>query len=89
MKTKNKFINLAKVTFVPAIILNIVVMFLLFGFAISKNEPPEWLNVIGILVLGASIISWGAVSTVTIIKDIGPGIKEDFRQLKGIFKKDK
>lgn len=85
----NKFITLTKVTLVPAIILNTVIMFLLFGFAISRNEPPEWLIVVGAIVLGVTSIAWLIASTVMFIEGVWPEIKKELRQLRDIFKKDK
>lgn len=89
MKTTNKFITLTRVTLVPSTILNMVIMFILFGFAISKNDPPEWLIVIGAFVLGVSSIAWLITSTLIFVKDVWPEIKEDLKQIKDILKKDK
>jgi hypothetical protein len=74
---------------VPATILNIVIMLLLTGFAINKKDTPDWLIVIGTLVLGVSSIAWLITSTLMFIEDVWPEIKEDLRQLRDIFKKDK
>ena len=87
--TPNKFITLTRVTLVPATILNIVIMFLLAGFAINKKDTPDWLIVIGTLVLGVSSIAWLITSTLMFIEDVWPEIKEDLRQFRAIFKKDK
>lgn len=70
--TPNKFITLTKVTLVPSIILNTIIMFLLFGFVISKNDPPEWLTVIAAIVMGVSSIAWLIASTVMFIEGCKP-----------------
>ena len=64
-------------------------MFLLAGFAINKKDTPDWLIVIGTLVLGVSSIAWLITSTLMFIEDVWPEIKEDLRQFRAIFKKDK
>ena len=81
--TPNKFITLTKVTLVPSIILNAVIMFIFIAFVVSKNEPPEWLIVISAIVSGVSSICWLIAATVMLIEGVWPEIKEDFRQLKG------
>lgn len=86
--TPNKFITLTKVTLVPSIILNTIIMFLLFGFVISKNDLPEWLTVIAAIVMGVSSITWLIASTVMFIEGVWPEIKKDLRGIYGKRRRD-
>lgn len=82
MEKQNKFIFFAKVLFVPAVALNIIMMCIFTGLSLAKIPYPDWLIAIGLIILGLSMISWATVNICFFIEQVLPLIKQFFKNMK-------
>ena len=82
MEKQNKFVFFAKVIFVPAVALNLIMMCVLTGLTWAKIPYPDWLIAICLVILGLSMISWVTVNICFFIEEVLPLIKQFFKNIK-------